>query len=134
MDFESRDAWIVLSIPRIEHYSNSHNLIRRAILVLTALYFFNSGEFLSPFCFFSGALLADVSLVLRTYTSNTYISLQNSARRSRWQVILKEHWPIALAMFAMFLGTIPPEAQALCGIFSSRLLLLLGTILLPKEA
>jgi len=86
-------------------------LIRRTILALTALYFFNSGEFLSTFCFFSGALLADLSLYLRAYASDSHSSPPQHHPKSRWQAIIAEHWPVALAMFALFLGTMPPEDQ-----------------------
>ena len=85
--------------------------IRRGILVLAALYFFYSGELLTPFCFFSGALLADLSLVLKAKTSNNNRSHNNPSLRLQSQRLVAEKWPFALAMFAVLLGTVPPENQ-----------------------
>src|SRR5436190_3829856 len=83
--------------------------VRRGILVLATLYFFNSGEFLGPFCFFSGALLADLSLVLNAKTPNT--NRYTPFLWQRWQSVVAEKGPLALAMFALLLGTLPPENQ-----------------------
>ena len=85
---------------------------RRTILLLTTLYYFECGQFLSNFCFFSGALLADLSLVLGSSISSTsttsryipYIGL-------RWKRLVIEYWPITLALFALLLASVPPSDQ-----------------------
>ena len=58
------------------------------MLVATAIYYFKSGELLAPFCFFCGALLAEVSLNLRP---------------------TRGYWPLTLAALALLLGSVPPE-------------------------
>ena len=85
---------------------------RRWILFLSALYYFNSGDFISSFCFFSGALLADLSLTLRANASNSNTSdaVPSHHPRLRFRRHIS-YWPIALAMFALFLGTMPPENE-----------------------
>jgi peptidoglycan/LPS O-acetylase OafA/YrhL len=81
---------------------------RRTILILTALYFYNSGEFIGPFCFFCGALLSDLSLVLRARSQQGLGTHRFDSERAG---ILHQHWPLALAFLAFFLGTMPPENQ-----------------------
>jgi len=83
-------------------------LWRRIILILTACYFYNSVEFIGPFCFFSGALLADLSLFLRSGRRN---EITLNLFGSKWERAIYRHWPIALAVFAFFLATMPPENQ-----------------------
>jgi hypothetical protein len=81
---------------------------RRTILILTALYFYNSGEFIGPFFFLCGALLSDLSLVLRAKTHQDLCMHPFDSERGR---ILHQHWPFGLAFVAAFLGTMPPENQ-----------------------
>jgi hypothetical protein len=61
------------------------------------------------FCFLSGVLLADLSLILRTSPLTTDNPLRYYGRR--WQRLFIEHWPTALAMFALFLASVPPADQ-----------------------
>ena len=84
--------------------------VRRMILFLAALYFFNSGEFIAPFCFFGGSLLADLSLTLIANKSMKD-AYENSSSRPQRLGIVARHWPEILAFFALFLGTMPPESQ-----------------------
>jgi len=86
---------------------------RRTILVLTTIYYFYSGQFISIFCFFSGALLADLSLSLRASTSpgNTPPPTYEAEQPPVWIQYLKEHWPIATAILALLLASVPPQDQ-----------------------
>ena len=86
---------------------------RRWILFLSALYYLNNGDFVSSFCFFSGALLADLSLTLRANASNSTTSDATPSHypRLRFRRHIIRYWPIALAIFALFLGTMPPENE-----------------------
>ena len=83
-------------------------LWRRIIFILTALYFYNSGEFIGPFCFFSGALLADLSLFLR---DNPPREITLNLFGSSWERAIYKRWPFGLAFLSYFLATMPPENQ-----------------------
>jgi hypothetical protein len=107
---------------------------RRWILFLSALYYYNSGDFVSSFCFFAGALLADLSLTLRAYAPNPNISdaapIHYSRLRFRKHIL--PYWPIALAMFALFLGTMPPESESYRP-YSRFIYVFFQTYIVPKD-
>jgi len=86
-------------------------LWRRAIFILTTLYYFESesDQYKSIFCFFSGALLADVSLMLRGHGPQ---GLHRVSRNTpHWFDVVSAHWPVALFLFALLLGSSPPQDQ-----------------------
>jgi len=69
---------------------------RRVVLfILTAFSFANPDPPMTGVCFFSGALLADLSLALENATPT-----KPSTHRI---------WPVVLATFALFLGSCPEE-------------------------
>ena len=78
---------------------------RRWILAIAAVYFFLSSPYMTTFCFFIGALLADLSLHLRASQASTvtpkYASLS--------QRLVAEYWPYTLAIFAVLMGSVAPE-------------------------
>src|SRR5271163_3400973 len=87
---------------------------RRAVLILTTIYYFYSGQFMSIFCFFSGALLADLSLSLRASSQASEKASPpeyQAEQPSVWVPYLKEYWPIATAIFALLLASVPPQDQ-----------------------
>jgi len=88
--------------------ASATTLWRRIILILTACYFYNSGDFIGPFCFFSGALLAELSLFLRGSRPK---EITLNLFGSKWELAIHRIWPIALAVVAFFLATMPPENQ-----------------------
>src|SRR5436305_8238876 len=89
-------VFLVLSI------TTAHTIFWRRIgLFLMALFFFYSGEFISTFCFFSGALLAELSLILRGYSTTT--------KPAHFGSITSRHWPVGLVTLSLFLATMPPN-------------------------
>jgi hypothetical protein len=60
------------------------------MFVCAAIYYFKSGELLAPFCFFSGALLAELSLNQGHTPPNA-------------------KWPFALTVLSLLLASVPPE-------------------------
>jgi peptidoglycan/LPS O-acetylase OafA/YrhL len=83
---------------------------RRVILVCSTIYFFKSGEFITPFLFFAGTLHAEISLIQIAYAKERAAkgildAPEPSSRIARY----RKHWPAALFIFALFLGTSPPE-------------------------
>ena len=90
--------------------ANHAKYIRRMTLFLAALYFYCSGDFIATFCFFGGSLLADLSFSLIANKSMKD-SHRDSLRHPQRVGFVAEHWPEPLAIFAMFLGTMPPENQ-----------------------
>lgn len=77
---------------------------RRAIIVIAALWFYNFGHFLSSFCFFVGAILADFSL-----SSCRPIFTRNRLDHPQWLNRVLDSWPIGLALLGLVLGSVPPE-------------------------
>lgn len=81
---------------------------RRFMLVCAAVFYFKSGELLAPFCFFSGAILAEISLN-QSKTPVTFPPPRDATERV-YQIVY-EHWPIGLAMLGLLLASVPPENQ-----------------------
>jgi hypothetical protein len=78
---------------------------RRVILTIGAVFFFLSSQYLTTFCFFIGALLADLSLHLRaSQASNITPKYTSNAQR-----LVAEHWPYTLVIFAILMGSVAPE-------------------------
>jgi hypothetical protein len=84
---------------------------RRVILVCTTLYFYKSGEFIPPFCFFSGTLLAEISLLQIAHAKERAANgiLETPESPSRTTRLIRRHWTTALFILALYLGTAPPE-------------------------
>jgi len=88
------------------------NFWRRSFLVCSTLYFFKTGEFISPFLFFSGALLAEISLVLSSRQTQPITPTFDPRETCRpLKTFVKQYWAIGFALFAIFIGSFPPEGQ-----------------------
>lgn len=74
---------------------------RRFMLLCAAIFYFKSGELVAPFCFFSGAILAEITL-----TESRRMTINTDVKVKRWY---HQHWPLALATLAMLLASVPPE-------------------------
>jgi hypothetical protein len=85
---------------------------RRIILVSLACYYFKAAYFLCQFMFISGALLAEVSLVMNATNTGgaklptPYTQEATLLRRWTW-----EYWPLLTAGVGLFLGSMPPICQ-----------------------
>jgi len=74
---------------------------RRIFLLGSACYAFRIGEFMSPFCFISGALLADLSLRLPPAEPNTPgFHLRGP---------ISSHWPLLEAFLGLLMASVPPD-------------------------
>ena len=83
---------------------------RRVILVCSTIYFFKSGEFIPPFLFFAGTLHAELSLLQIAYAKERAAKgILDAPEPSSQTSRLRKHWPTALFILALFLGTSPPE-------------------------
>jgi len=85
---------------------------RRVFLVLTTCYFFASAEFPSPLLFFSGAIFAEISLAQLAWQNNTPKSILEEKEPTTcrsWKRLVREYWPGAMAIFALYLASSPPE-------------------------
>jgi hypothetical protein len=77
---------------------------RVATFGFLAAYFFISRDFLSGFTFFAGALLADLSLILGKISLPPSPTLNGQSKVRRRFL---GHWPIGLAILALFIGGFP---------------------------
>jgi len=85
---------------------------RRAVLVSLAWYFFKAGYFLCQFMFVSGALLAELSLVMNaTKTGGAKPPTPWVEGENKWRRWLREYWPLGLTFLALILASCPPENQ-----------------------
>jgi hypothetical protein len=85
---------------------------RRVFLVCTTCYFFATGEFVSPLLFFSGALFAELSLAQLAWQDNTPKSIIEKKEQTTcptWKRVIRDYWPGAMAIFALYLASSPPE-------------------------
>ena len=77
---------------------------RRVIMACMTIYYFNNGEFVAPFLYFTGSLLAEVanaqSLSAKHDTPNP---------ESRWRRFITEKGPMTLFTISYFFATQPPE-------------------------
>jgi|SRR5277367_828989 len=85
---------------------------RRVFLVCTTYYFLASGEFISPFLFFSGAIFAEISLTQSAWQNNMPKSILDEKEPPTcrtWKRFVRDYWPGATAIFALYLASSPPE-------------------------
>lgn len=83
---------------------------RRAFLFACTFYFFKTGEFPSPFLFFSGALFAELSLYLTAQpvvAPRATVDLPGPLRPLAWTV--RNYWTTALMILAFYFASAPPE-------------------------
>ena len=90
--------WIIVTASFTPYY-------RRSVFIVLILYSLYFGDLLGEIPFYVGTLLADLSLVLNSE------SYKNSPT---WEVgrqmnIVKNYWPITLAIFALAIGSFPAE-------------------------
>ena len=80
---------------------------RCATLIILTGYSLFYGDFYGEVPFYTGTLLADMALCLKS--SNLPQSLSSQTIRPYSLIsIAKSYWAIALAIFALFLGSYPP--------------------------
>src|SRR5271170_2392738 len=88
---------------------------RVTLLILTIFSFANPDAPMTGVCFFTGAFVADLSL-----------ALEHSPLPRTWTNTV---WPIAMAIFALFLGSCPEEGPEKAG--WSSILYEVGILLFP---
>lgn len=77
---------------------------RRVMMACMTLYYFKNGEFVAPFLYFTGALLAEVA---NAQTSKN----DPSSTEARWKRIVREKGPMTLFVVSYFFATQPPEGH-----------------------
>jgi hypothetical protein len=83
---------------------------RRFMLVFMATFYFKSGEFIPPFLFFAGAVLAEITQMQIAYAKNSQASPLDPVEPLRgWRKYVNNYWTIALFFVSYFLGTQPPS-------------------------
>jgi hypothetical protein len=113
MSLEMRGSmllWITL-IPTM----NFTTRWRVVVLLLGAFYFYCARDLALLFLFYSGALLADLSLAMGS-TATLKSPSSPTFQRSRvcTKQIIKRYWPIVTAIIGLFLGCLPernPDRQ-----------------------
>jgi len=85
---------------------------RRIILVSLAWYYFKAGYFLCQFMFVSGALLAEISLVMNaTKTGGAKPAAPYQGGENLFTRWAREYWPMGMALMAWLLASVPPAGQ-----------------------
>lgn len=74
---------------------------RLVFYIVLALGIYN-GDLLGEIPFFSGALLADLSLYLNSVDASTAPSWSH-----KFPKFVRDYWPIAMAIFGLFIGSYP---------------------------
>jgi len=100
------------------------------MVVFLTVYLASFGDLFEGTPFYTGTLLAELSLL---YSSSTPASsLRASSQRFHFRFCnLKGSWPIALALFALFLGSYPYNSPELKSY--SRFLTYVGEVLFPSH-
>jgi hypothetical protein len=84
------------------------------LFVLTAYFIYCDVDVLLNIPFFTGALLADLSLVLNSKAQTLPSwNIPTPVTSFRLKSILLHHWPIILAFLALFIGSYPPDSPEL---------------------
>jgi hypothetical protein len=78
---------------------------RRLIFYIVLAYGFYNGDLLGEIPFFSGALLADLSLYLNSADASTAQSWSH-----KFPKFIQDYWPIAMAIFGLTIGSYPAIA------------------------
>ena len=81
---------------------------RAATLIILTAYFIYCGDLLAEIPFFTGALLADLSLLIKD--DNFPLLPVNFAPRSP---SVKKYWPIVVGLFGLIIGSYPPNSPEL---------------------
>ena len=83
---------------------------RRVFLFACAVYFFRTGEFPSPFLFFSGALFAELSLYLKAQPASVpRATVDLPAALRPLARMIRNYWTTALTILAFYLASAPAE-------------------------
>lgn len=82
---------------------------RRAVFIILTTYSLFYGDFLGDVPFYTGALLADLSLHLKSKTISQPLSSLESGSHGLISIV-KGYWAITMAIFALFLGSYPPDS------------------------
>jgi hypothetical protein len=90
-------------------------LYRRSAFVLLSMYAIYCGDLLGEVPFYAGALLADMSLVIKSYENSPLMSSRGIAILPRRFQSIKHLWPTAVALFALFVGSFPRDSPEQAG-------------------
>jgi hypothetical protein len=104
---------------------------RAVVLFACALYFYCARDLAVMFMFYSGALLADLSLAMGTTATLTTPS-SPTFQRSRVcaKQLVKRYWPIVTTLIALFLAAQPDRSPE--RLWWSRTLLDFGRAFFPQ--
>ena|SRR5579859_2453924 len=102
---------------------------RAAVLFLGAVYFYCARDVVVMFLFYSGALLADLSLAIRANTLNPPLSPTFQGIRFSPKRLIKRYWPIATAICGLFIASQPDRSPE--RLWWSRTLLHFGEAVFP---
>jgi len=104
---------------------------RAAVLFAGALYFYLARDLVLMFLFYSGALLADLSLAMGT-TATLIASSPPTFQRSRVcaKQLIKRYWPLVTTLIALFLAGQPDRSPE--RVWWSRTLLRYGQAIFPR--
>ena len=108
LGWEMRGAMVVYLILSIS--VNCTPLWRRFILLSMTFFYFKSGEFIPPFLFLCGAVLAEVTLLQMAHTNNKALSTDVGSPPRGLRRLVKKYWTGVLFTCSFYLGTQPPES------------------------
>lgn len=80
---------------------------RAAVLFIGVVYSYCARDVVVMFLFYSGALLADLSLAIRANTLNAPSLPTFQESRVNPKRLIKRHWPIAAAIIALIIASLP---------------------------
>ena len=82
--------------------------LRRGLLLVVAVLRFRPFEFLAPFSYMAGAILAELAQM----ETKAFPQLRTAQqRRWNWRSLIKSYWSITLFWISMFFATQPPVHQ-----------------------
>jgi len=100
---------------------------RAAILVILLCWSVYWGDLLAEIPFYTGALLADMSILQRSNANNSVVSTSSTSRLER---LIKDYWPMTLGILGLLVCSYPSNHAELAG--WSRAMTRLGNTLFPQ--
>jgi hypothetical protein len=109
MVYEIRGSLSVFLVLTITASFNSfYRTIALVLLSLWSIVF--DRDVLLAIPFYLGAVLADLSLMIAKNTKTSTYPVLNSRLNSALSRLIKDHWPIILTIFSLFLAGYPPNS------------------------
>jgi len=121
MAYEIRGSMVLYLVLVVTASFTSH--ARVISLFLLTMYCVYWGDLLGDIPFYTGALLANLSIVLGTTSNNASRGIGIGKFRVKW--------PLLLAVFALFLGSYPPDSPDARG--WSNVMLRFAEIFFPAD-